>query len=170
MPDDETTGAGMPDDGTTDDGVTMGIEPAEGEGAVAAREGFFAELARRYADRGGAAPPPVDPAELEAPDGAMIVVRLDGAPLGCGGLRRLDAETCEVKRVYLAAELRGRGLSRRLMERLHEEARALGYRRVRLDTGSAQPEAKGLYTSLGYREIDDYNGNPMASFWFEREL
>lgn len=154
----------------TDDGVTLELEPADGPGGTAAQEGFLAEIARRYADRGGATPPPVDAAELAPPHGAWIVVRRDGEALGCGGLKRLDDETCEIKRVYLDERLRGLGLSRRLMERLHDEARALGYRRVRLDTGSAQPEAKGLYTALGYHEIDDYNGNAMASFWFEREL
>jgi GNAT superfamily N-acetyltransferase len=159
----------MTDTGTPDD-VTMAVEPADGEGGIAAKDGFFAEIRRRYPGREDLAPPAVDPRELEAPNGTWVVVRLDGEPLGCGGLKRLDDETCEVKRVYLDARLRGRGLSRALMERLHDEARALGYRRARLDTGSAQPEAKSLYESLGYHEIDDYNGNPMASFWFEREL
>jgi GNAT superfamily N-acetyltransferase len=78
--------------------------------------------------------------------------------------------TGEVKRVYLAPDARGRGRGRALMEALEEEARGLGLERLRLDTGDQQPEALGLFRNLGFREIDDYNGNPFASYWMEKAL
>jgi GNAT superfamily N-acetyltransferase len=157
----------------TDDGVTFDLERSDTPDAVAMQDAFVGEIAVRYPQRGGQpgqTVPPVDPEAMVPPDGAWIVLRRDGRPVGCGGLRRIDAETCEIKRVYLAPEARGSGLSRRLMAHLHERALGLGYRVVRLDTGSAQPEAYRLYSALGYREIEDYNGNGLASFWFEREL
>jgi GNAT superfamily N-acetyltransferase len=57
-----------------------------------------------------------------------------------------------------------------LLTELEEQARELGYRRARLDTGDRQPSAKRLYEGAGYRHIDDYNRNRVASYWFEREL
>jgi drug/metabolite transporter (DMT)-like permease len=72
--------------------------------------------------------------------------------------------------MYVAPEARGRGIGRRLLERLEDEARVLGYKRLRLDTGAQLNEAQELYRSAGYREIDDYNGNSAASHWFEKQL
>ena len=87
-----------------------------------------------------------------------------------GVVKRLDDETAEIKRMYVAPEGRSRGIARALLYALEAAARELGYRRVRLDTGADQPHAKALYLSVGYTEIPDYNGNPFASFWAEKEL
>jgi GNAT superfamily N-acetyltransferase len=67
-------------------------------------------------------------------------------------------------------EARGRGWARRLLTALEDAARELGYRRVRLDTGRLQPAALALYPAAGDREIADYNGNPFASYWGEKDL
>ena len=64
----------------------------------------------------------------------------------------------------------GGGISRILLGALEDAARGLRYQRVQLDTGSEQYEAQKLYPSAGYAEIADYNGNPYASVWFEKEL
>jgi GNAT superfamily N-acetyltransferase len=109
-------------------------------------------------------------AEMQAPDGAFLLVRVLGEPIGCGGIKRLDSETCEIKRMYLDPGWRGLGLSRLLLEALEERARGLGYTRARLDTGDRQPSARRLYEGAGYRSIPDYNANPLARLWFEREL
>ena len=65
---------------------------------------------------------------------------------------------------------RPRPLSAAARPSSRSEARELGYRRARLDTGDRQPSAKRLYEGAGYRHIDDYNDNRVARHWFEREL
>jgi GNAT superfamily N-acetyltransferase len=79
-------------------------------------------------------------------------------------------EACEIKRMYVAPEVRGRGASRDLLVALEDRARELGYSIARLDTGDRQPAAKRLYEHAGYRPIPSYNANNLATFWFEKEL
>lgn len=124
-----------------------------------------------YADRPGSIRKnSADPAELSPPRGGFVVVCVDGCASGCGGFKRFDSQACEIKRMYLAPKVRGRGLGFRLLEKLETLGRDRGYSRVRLDTGDRQPAAKHLYERAGYREIPDYNGNPYAHFWFEKYL
>ena len=97
--------------------------------------------------------------------------RLPGRPAaGCGGVKRLDASSAELKRIYLADEARGHGLGRRILEQLEQHARDLGYERLRLNTGDRQPQALGLFQSAGYQQIPDYNGNTWATYWMEKRL
>jgi len=114
--------------------------------------------------------PTAKPEEFEAPHGGFFVVYLGQTPVACGGFKRLDDRTAEVKRMYVAPPERGKGIARRMLDRLEEEARRAGYRFIRLDTGDRQPEALSLYRSAGYGEIPDYNQNPAASYWFEKPL
>ena len=72
--------------------------------------------------------------------------------------------------MFVVPEAQGRGLSRLLLTALEDAARELGYRRLRLDTGDRQPVALHLYVSAGYCEIPDYNGNPYASYWGDKDL
>lgn len=72
--------------------------------------------------------------------------------------------------MYVAPAARGRGLGRRLLERLEEIATAHGCRAVRLDSATHMGPAIALYRRLGYREIPAYNDGPIADHWFEREL
>ncbi|MEJ7893232.1 MAG: GNAT family N-acetyltransferase [Solirubrobacteraceae bacterium] len=108
--------------------------------------------------------------DFSPPGGGFVGVYEDGRPIAGGGIRRLDEGVGEVKRMYVVAELRGRGVARLLLGALEDLARDLGYTRVRLDTGAEQPHARALYASAGYFEIDDYNGNPYASYWGEKRL
>ncbi|HEX4717326.1 MAG TPA: GNAT family N-acetyltransferase [Thermoleophilaceae bacterium] len=108
--------------------------------------------------------------EYEAPRGAFLVIYDGKQAVACGGIRPLADGSAEVKRMYVVPEARGRGLGARLLERLEDEARRLGYRRLRLDTGEQLTAAQALYRGTGYREIADYNGNVAASFWFEKQL
>ena len=111
---------------------------------------------------------PHDEAEFVAPAGAFVVAFLevdggDSVPVACGGIRRLESGRCELKRMYVAPEARGRGISRAVLERLESEAATLGFSEVWLETGTEQPEAMALYESSGYQPIEDfgrYRGQP----------
>jgi drug/metabolite transporter (DMT)-like permease/GNAT superfamily N-acetyltransferase len=108
--------------------------------------------------------------EYVEPGGTFLVVYDDGRAIACGGIRALPDGTAELKRMYVVPDARGRGVARQLLARLEDEARRLGYHRLRLDTASQLNEAQALYRSSGYREIDDYTGNNAASHWFEKQL
>lgn len=95
---------------------------------------------------------------------------LNGHPVGCGGLQRLDAETAEVRRIFLAEQARGRGIGRALLAQLEDQARGLGYRCIRLTTGEAQPEALGLFKSAGYEEIPPFTDGVFTRHWMEKRL
>jgi len=96
------------------------------------------------------------PGEYAAPGGRLLIA--EGA--GCVALRRIDDEICEMKRLYVRPEHRGSGLGRRLVLAIIEQARVIGYRRMRLDTMPKMDSAQGLYASLGFRGIAPYRYNP----------
>jgi GNAT superfamily N-acetyltransferase len=121
-------------------------------------------------DLDGVTMPKAGAAELSPPDGAFIVGYHEGRPVCCGGVKRLDEERCEIKKMYVVPELRGQGVARTLLRELEDVARRLGYPVARLDTGPRQRNAEGLYRDEGYAEVQDYNSNPVAVFWGEKRL
>jgi GNAT superfamily N-acetyltransferase len=110
------------------------------------------ELLGRYEGAGGSGPEP-PASDFEPPGGVFLVLWEGEAPVACGGICRYDEATAELRRMFVAPEARGRGLSRALLGALEEEARSLGYAFVRLETGDRQPEAIALYVSSGYAPI-----------------
>jgi ribosomal protein S18 acetylase RimI-like enzyme len=110
------------------------------------------------------------PADLVPPTGELLLVSIDGEPVAIGGVRNLGTPVAEVKSMYVAPAARGRGVGRRLLERLEAIAADHGCRAVRLDTASHMTTAIALYRALGYREIPAYNDGPNADLWFERDL
>jgi GNAT superfamily N-acetyltransferase len=114
--------------------------------------------------------PALHPAELAPPHGAYLVVLLEGDPVAGGGLRGMNHQVAEIKRMYVRPDRRARGIGAVLLGGLEEEGVRLGYRAVRLDTGPRQPHALRLYRSAGYQEVPRYNDNPYACFWGEKEL
>lgn len=149
------------------------IEPASAgeEPGLSLLAAMTAELDALYARLDGSlSSNPATAEQMSAPQGAFLVVSDAGRPVACGGVKRHDAETAEIKRMYVVDAWRGRGVGRYLLEALEAECGRLGYSRVRLDTGAEQPSARALYESAGYRAIPDYNGNPYAAHWFERTL
>jgi len=129
-----------------------------------------AEMVELYADTGMARMPPAGPADFAPPGGRYVVGFADGAPVCGGGLKRLDDEAAEIKRMYVVPAARRRGAARALLAALEGAARDLGYSIVRLDTGARQPHAKELYAASGYVDVGDYNGNPYAAYWGEKRL
>jgi GNAT superfamily N-acetyltransferase len=114
--------------------------------------------------------PKAGPDELNPPNGSFLVGYEDGIAICCGGIKRLDQEACELKRMYVIPEARGRGIARILLAALEERARELGYTIARLDTGPKQPGAQHLYESAGYAAVPNFNGNPVATYFGERRL
>jgi ribosomal protein S18 acetylase RimI-like enzyme len=96
------------------------------------------------------------------PSGCLLLASRDDEWVGCCALRRFSAEICEMKRLFVKPEVRGANLGRHLAERLIGAARALGYRRMVLDTLEGMAAARTLYRSLGFRETEPYYFNPIA--------
>ncbi|MBX3570114.1 MAG: MarR family transcriptional regulator [Rhizobiaceae bacterium] len=139
--------------------------------AVACLAAYFAELDARFDGGfdpgiGGAA---ADMA-MAPPHGSFLVARLDGAPVASGGLKVIAPGIGEIKRMWVAAPVRGMGLARRLLKALEAEAARLGLATVRLDTNRSLTEAHALYRTSGYAEIARYNDNPYAHLFFEKAL
>ena len=102
------------------------------------------------------------PGMYAPPRGRLLLATEDDAPAGCVGLHEWDAQVAEMKRLYVRPTFRGRGLGRVLTDAALAEARALGYRSVRLDTvPSLMQPAIALYRELGFREIPPYRENPI---------
>ncbi len=145
--------------------------PADSADALALVDGMLAALLETYGSFDHGAGPSAVPEDFSPPGGCFLALYDDdGTPLAGGGIKRLDAETGELKRMFVVPEAQGRGLSRVLLAALEDAARELGYRRLRLDTGSRQPAARHLYVSAGYSDIPDYNANPYATYWGEKTL
>ena len=147
------------------------VDPRSAE-AQSAMAQYFAELDDRFptgfdpGDGGAAA----DVVELRAPHGAFLVMRSDLDLVGCGGVQRIDAQTGEVKRMWIHPAWRGLGLGARMLARLEDAARVLGRTRVVLDTNASLTEAIAMYGRAGYRSIERYNDNPYAERWFAKDL
>jgi GNAT superfamily N-acetyltransferase len=124
----------------------------------------------------------LDPNEVSAGNGIFVVARWEGRPVGCGALRRIvDPELTrelgprvgELKRMYVAKELRGKGIGRTLLDRLEAEARSLGLDRLVLETGIRSPDALALYRSAGFVGIaayGEYLASPTTSVCLSKTL
>lgn len=117
-------------------------------------QGFEAELASL-------------PGNYAEPSGRLLIAAIDDSVAGCIALKKVDAETCEMKRLFVREEFRGQRIGIALIERLIADAREIGYKRLRLDTfPPIMSKAVELYRSYGFREIEPYNSDPHPELLF----
>jgi putative acetyltransferase len=131
-----------------------------------------AELAALYPEP-GANHFELDSEEVAHERGTFLIAYRDGLAVGCGALRLLDADTAELKRMYVCPEARGQGIGRRLLGALEAEARAFGVRRLVLETGIRQAAAMALYRATGFRPIalfGEYRRSPDTSVCLGKDL
>jgi DNA-binding MarR family transcriptional regulator/GNAT superfamily N-acetyltransferase len=146
------------------------VDPAS-EAARGCVAQYFAELQERF--EAGFDPSrslPADDDEMRPPRGAFLVARTDGEAVACGGVKTFAPGTGWLKRMWVSGSVRGLGFGRRMLQALEEQARELGMTTLRLETNRALTEAIQLYRSSGYAEIEPFNDDPYASFWFEKRL
>lgn len=107
------------------------------------------------------------PGNYSEPDGRLLIATFGDAVAGCIALKKIDAETCEMKRMYVREEFRGQRIGIALIERLTADARTIGYKRLRLDTfPPLMAKAVELYRSYGFREIPPYTIDPHPDLLF----
>jgi carbonic anhydrase len=111
------------------------------------------------------------PGDYSPPGGRLGLAVVDGQPAGCAALRRIDAERCEFKRLYVPPPFRGRGLGRHLLAWVIEEAKAAGYRQLFCDTMPMMAEALAMYERAGFARTGPYSAHPTAgAIFLRREL
>jgi putative acetyltransferase len=151
--------------------LTIESEPFDSPDARRLVDALDAHLSSRYLpeQRFG---PNLKPEHLAVGLGTFLVARADGVAIGCGAIRRLDEETTEVKRMYVDPEQRGQGIAKLILDRLEAHARALGARRLVLETGVHQTEAIGLYRMAGYSPVDCWGeyATSATSVCFEKRI
>ena len=147
--------------------VDVRLEPPAAADARWRLGEYFRELAERFeAGFDPAAAHPLRDADMTPPAGFFFVARLDGRPVGCGALRRIDETTGEIKRMWTAPAARRLGVARRIIATIEATARSAGMTTLRLDTNEALKEAQALYRKLGFEDVAPFNANPYAHHWF----
>jgi len=151
--------------------VTIAIEAPNGDDARWCLREYFRELSERFeTGYDPAKANPVPDEEVTRPAGCFLIARLDGEPVGCAGLKRVDRTTAEIKRMWTAPAARGLGIARRMLRRLEEIAREDGFSVVRLDTNGALTEAQALYRAESFEEVAPFNDDPYPDHWFAKKL
>ncbi|MET9828853.1 GNAT family N-acetyltransferase [Streptomyces sp. NPDC006385] len=159
---------------------TVTPEPPDSPTATALWRAYYTEVSDRYylLHEGRR----TDPAELDReitahswdelrpPKGRLLVARYAGEPAGTAGVHLLDAQTAELKRVFIHETMRGKGGGPTLVRAAENTARALGATRMILDTRHDLVEARALYTRLGYEETAPHNDDTYADHWFSKNL
>lgn len=151
--------------------ITIAAEPFDSDDARRLIASLDEHLAGRYPpeQRFG---PNLKPQQIAAGVGTFIIARADGRAVGCGALRKLDETSAEVKRMYVAPEVRGHGVAKRILEHLEGVGRELGVHRLVLETGIYQAEAIGLYHQAGFEPVrcwDEY-ADAVTSVCFEKRI
>lgn len=151
--------------------VQFALENPDSDDAQWCFAQYFAELNERF--EAGFDPSlslSADARELTMPEGALIVARLHGSPIGCVALKFHKKSPAELKRMWVSPTARGMGVGRRLIAEAEKHARQAKARVIRLETNQALREAIALYRQSGYVEVEAFNAEPYAHHWFEKRL
>jgi len=109
--------------------------------------------------------------QYRQPDGGLILAFKDEQPAGCAGVRKLDGDIAELKRMYVKPEYRGLNIGVGLLKHSMKLAAELGYKKMRLDTLKNMTKAQTLYQSFGFYEIPSYRFNPLeGTIYMEKSL
>ena len=147
--------------------LSVEVLPVAAPEAVSLREAYSAEVGAVLGVRFSATPD----VDLAPPEGEFWLARLDGAPVGCLGVRLIDGGDAELKRLFTTPAARGHGAARALMAAAEAWARGRGARRLVLDTRSELTAACALYPRLGFDAVEAYNpGATPADRWFAKVL
>ncbi len=101
------------------------------------------------------------PGDYAPPDGRLLIAMYDNNVAGCVGLRKVADGVCEMKRLWVRPEFRGKKIGRQLAKKVIDEARRIGYQIMKLDTIDTMKEAIGMYESMGFSETSAYRYNPI---------
>lgn len=114
----------------------------------------------------------LDADEVRPGRGAFVIAYEEDTPVGCGAVRLIEPAVAEIKRMYVRSDVRGRGIARRMLEVLENEARLLGVTKLLLETGGRQPEAIALYSKTGYVPTEPFGAYPPSpmNLFFEKRL
>jgi DNA-binding MarR family transcriptional regulator/GNAT superfamily N-acetyltransferase len=151
--------------------IVIGAADPGGHAGRSCLLAYFRELADRF--DAGFDPELSNPAgddEITPPAGLFLLATLYGEPVGCGALKFHPDAPAEIKRMWVSPAARGLGLGRRMLAELEARALAWGAAATRLETNRALAEAISLYRSSGYREVEPFNAEPYAHYWFEKAL
>ncbi len=151
--------------------VQIGVCDPRQPDARRAVQAYVAELTQRFEEG-------FDPAfgvsatddEVSPPAGLFLLATLHSEPVGCGVLKFHQDAPAHIKRMWVAPDVRGLGLGRRLLGELEAQAAAHGVRTLQLETNRALNEAISLYRTAGYREVTAFNDEPYADHWFEKTI
>ena len=150
--------------------IRIAVEDPNSRAAAKCMASYYDELENRF----GQGFDPVKsisagPEELTPPNGYLLVAKLYGEPVGCGALK-CHKNFAEIKRMWVDPQTRGMGIGRRILLELENVARSIGIYLLRLETNRSLSEAKNLYRSSGYVEVQKFNDEPYAHHWFEKRL
>lgn len=155
--------------------TVMVAQPGSPEGR-AVLTAYFHDIVSRYRGREATgdevhAAMSDEPSDnLRPPQGLFFLARQDAAVVGCVGLRLLPGGTGEITRMFVVPVARRHGVGRQLLQAAEDAARGYGATRVRLDTSSHLAEARRLYASHGYQEVDPFNEGRLADRWYQKPL
>jgi putative acetyltransferase len=151
--------------------ITVSPEDPRAPEAQALLTAFVDEIRRRYD-----APPAdvgyFDPSVVSVPKSAFLVARVEGRAVGCGALVPLEDDVVEIKRMFVLPQERGHGIAKKILDRLQSLAQEFDYDRIRLETGTKQPESIALYGKSGFYRVPNFPPfeNDHTAVCFEKRI